>query len=204
MQQIPLFPLGSALFPAGVLRLRVFEIRYLDMIKKCIADKTEFGVVQLLGGGEVRTPEGKEVLADTGTMARIDDWSAPAPALLQLRCSGTTRFKLISSRQAKYGLWMGEVLPLACDPSIPVPENLQASANALGRLIADMQKEGIAAADMPVAAPYRLDESGWVADRWSELLPLSAPQKQCLLALQDPVERLQRVQSILSEHGFLR
>ncbi|MCH1998346.1 LON peptidase substrate-binding domain-containing protein, partial [Achromobacter xylosoxidans] len=77
MATIPLFPLSNALFPAGVLHLRIFEVRYLDMIRRCIADGTEFGVVALLAGNEVRSPEGQEVLADVGTLARIDAWDAP-------------------------------------------------------------------------------------------------------------------------------
>src|SRR5690606_1549958 len=72
MDDIPLFPLGNALFPAGVLTLQVFEVRYLDIVKKCIANQSEFGVVVLLSGREIRTPEGQETLAGVGTMARID------------------------------------------------------------------------------------------------------------------------------------
>src|SRR5690554_3440979 len=89
---IPLFPLSTILFPAGVLTLRVFEVRYLDMIKKCIGDGTQFGVVGLLSGGEVRTPESNEVFASVGTMAQIVEWTAPMPALLHIRCTGTQRF----------------------------------------------------------------------------------------------------------------
>lgn len=121
MATIPLFPLSNALFPAGVLHLRIFEVRYLDMIRRCIADGSEFGVVALLSGNEVRSPEGQEVLADTGTLARIDAWDAPMPALLQLRCVGTSRFRLVSSQLAKYGLWMGEIQPIPDDPPLPVP-----------------------------------------------------------------------------------
>ncbi len=121
MATIPLFPLSNALFPAGVLHLRIFEVRYLDMIRRCIADGTEFGVVALLAGNEVRSPEGQEVLADVGTLARIDAWDAPMPALLQLRCVGTSRFRLVSSQLAKYGLWMGEIEPIPDDPPLPVP-----------------------------------------------------------------------------------
>src|SRR5690606_3369568 len=77
MISTPLFPLSRALYPEGILHLRIFEIRYLDMIKQCIAEQSEFGVVPLLAGNEVRTPEGKEVLADFGTMAKIEQWQAP-------------------------------------------------------------------------------------------------------------------------------
>lgn len=204
MDEIPLFPLGRALFPGGVLNLRVFEVRYLDMIRRCIADQREFGVVGLLEGREVRSPEGLETLASCGTMARIDAWHAPMPALIHLRCVGTTPFRLHESRQEKYGLWVGEGTPLAADTSQPVPAALQASADALGKLIANMQQEGVPAEAMPVAPPFRLDECGWVADRWSELLPLTAQQRENLLLMRDPVERLERVQHYIRLQGLLR
>ncbi|WP_241059302.1 LON peptidase substrate-binding domain-containing protein [Achromobacter xylosoxidans] len=197
MATIPLFPLSNALFPAGVLHLRIFEVRYLDMIRRCIADGTEFGVVALLAGNEVRSPEGQEVLADVGTLARIDAWDAPMPALLQLRCVGTSRFRLVSSQLAKYGLWMGEIEPIPDDPPLPVPAPLQPCADALGRLVAQWQQEGVPADRMPVAPPYRLDECAWVADRWCELLPLPAADQVRLLALTDPRARLEAVRIAL-------
>ncbi len=83
MSLIPLFPLSNALFPAGVLHLRIFEVRYLDMIRRCIVDGSEFGVVGLLSGQEVRTPEGVEILAPVGTMARIDAWDEALPWVLE-------------------------------------------------------------------------------------------------------------------------
>mgnify|MGYP003582559982 FL=1 len=203
MNTIPLFPLSAVLFPSGVLPLRVFEVRYLDMVKKCIADKTEFGVVALLGGSEVRTPQGHEVLGTTGTMARIDEWSAPMPGLLHLRCTGTTRFDLQSSVQGKYGLWNGEAVPIEEDPIVEIPIALQASANRLGKLISDLQKDGVPLPEMPVAAPFFLDESGWVANRWCELLPIPVDQKLRLLALKNPVERLEYVHKFLSDRGLM-
>ncbi|CAB3928745.1 LON peptidase substrate-binding domain-containing protein [Achromobacter deleyi] len=197
MATIPLFPLSNVLFPAGVMHLRIFEVRYLDMIRRCIADGTEFGVVALLAGNEVRSPEGTETLAPVGTLARIDTWDAPMPALLQLRCVGTSRFRLVSNQLAKYGLWMGEIEPIPDDPILPVPAALQPCADALGSLVAQWQQEGVPAESMPLAPPYRLDECAWVADRWCELLPLPAAEKVRLLALTDPEVRLAAVHAAL-------
>lgn len=193
----PLFPLGRALYPDGVLHLRVFEVRYLDMIRQCIANQTPFGVVPLLAGHEVRTPEGREVLADYGTLARIADWDAPQPGLLQLRCTGALRFRLVSSELGKYGLWSGAIEEIPEDPAVPIPEALQSCANLLGSLIADLQHKHVPLADMPIAPPFRLDECGWVADRWAELLPLLPPQQRHLLADLDPERRLGQIHAIL-------
>ncbi|MDX3904462.1 MAG: LON peptidase substrate-binding domain-containing protein [Pigmentiphaga sp.] len=203
MNPIPLFPLSRALYPDGILHLRVFEIRYLDMIKQCIADQSEFGVVPLLAGSEVRTPEGKEILADFGTMAKIAAWEAPMPGLLQLRCVGGTRFRLVSSEQRKYGLWVGQVEPQADDPPVPIPDFLQPSANTLGQLIAELQQNSVPETDMAIAAPFRLDECGWVAYRWAELLPLLPPQQRHLLADGNPQSRLTQVQDILKRRKLL-
>lgn len=203
MEEIPLFPLGRALFPNGVLHLRIFEVRYLDMIRRCIEEDREFGVVGLIEGREVRSPESVEKLSNAGTMARIDAWHSPMPALIHLRCIGTAPFELLDSHQGKFGLWVGRGTPLALDASVPVPASLQPSADALGRLIANLQQEGAPSEAMPLAAPFRLDECGWVADRWGELLPLTAIQRQNLLRMRDPEARLERVQRYLGLHGVL-
>lgn len=203
MNTTPLFPLSRALYPEGMLHLRIFEIRYLDMIKQCIADQAPFGVVPLLAGHEVRTPEGREVLADFGTMAKIEQWDAPMPGLLRLRCVGTTRFRLVSSEQRKYGLWVGQVEPLADDPVVPIPDALQPAANTLGRLIADIQQHQGPRADLPIAPPFRLDECAWVANRWAEMLPLLPPQQRHLLADDDPESRLGQIQDILKRRKLL-
>jgi len=202
MSLIPLFPLSNALFPAGVIHLRIFEVRYLDMIRRSIAEGSEFGVVGLLAGNEVRTPEGQEMLSPVGTMARIDTWEAPMPALLEIRCIGTARFRLLSSVVAKYGLWMGEAEPIPDDPPTPVPAAMQASADALGRLVAQWQQDGVPPERMPLAPPFRLDDSGWVANRWCELLPLPPDDKASLLALTDPEARLAAIQDVLRGQGL--
>jgi len=203
MATIPLFPLQTTLFPGGRLPLRIFEVRYLDLIKKCIADGTQFGVVALLSGGEVRTPQGGEVLAGHGTMARIDAWEAPMPGLLHVQCSGTTRFALASSAVGKYGLWHGEAAELAEDQHAPIPAALQAAANRLGSLITELQKNRVPAEEMSIPRPYRLDECGWVANRWGELLPLPVAEKQLLLAMDDPTARLAWVHNYLSAKNLL-
>ena len=203
MPSIPLFPLKTILFPDGHLPLQVFEVRYLDLIKRCIAKGEEFGVVSLLDGSEVRVPDQHETLSACGTMARILDWSAPLPGLLQISCIGTTRFQIRSAEQLKHGLWMAEVDEVAEDMVVPVPTEQQDVANALGALIRSLQKKQISTANMSLAPPYRLDEAGWVANRWCELLRLDMEEKQRLLLQENPVLRLELVQDVLSENGLL-
>lgn len=149
MNTIPLFPLRHALFPAGVLHLQVFEVRYLHMVRRCLEEGAAFGVVGLIAGNEVRTPEGVEVLANAGTLARIEQAETVMPGLMRIRCVGTTRFRLASSYQGKFGLWMGEVEFLPDDPEMSIPAAYQRDADFLGRIIADLQRRGSAA--LPIA-----------------------------------------------------
>src|SRR3954468_17878551 len=93
---IPLFPLNTVLFPDGVLPLQIFEVRYLDMVGRCIADGTPFGVVLLTQGGEVRTPEGQERFVASGTLASVCESATSAPGLLQIVCRGGARFNVLS------------------------------------------------------------------------------------------------------------
>lgn len=203
MTSIPLFPLNTVLFPDGYLPLQVFEVRYLDMVKKCIASGQPFGVVPLLAGSEVRLPEAHEQLADAGTMARIVEWSAPLPGLLQIACIGGQRLRLLSSTRKQHGLWMAEVETLAPDLPFPIGPEQQYVADALGELIASLQQRKIAPAQMPMAAPFRLSDCGWVANRWCELLPLAIEQKLRLLCQDSPLLRLELVADALVGSGML-
>jgi Lon protease-like protein len=192
-QSIPLFPLGAGLFPDGLLALRIFEVRYLDMVKRALKEKSGFGVVLLSEGSEVRGPDKTERFHAVGTMAEIVEADALQPALLLLRCRGGERFRIEASHQGKYGLWMGEVTPVALDPAVAIPSDLQSAANRLGQLIAAFQKKGATEEQIPIYRPYRLDECGWVANRWAEMLPFSMTQRQELLEEMDPEKRLRNV-----------
>lgn len=203
MLAISLFPLNTILFPDGHLPLQVFEVRYLDLIKRCIARGEEFGVVPLLEGSEVQVPEQAQTLSGGGTMARILDWSAPMPGLLKITCVGTTRFYVRNSEQLRHGLWVADVEPIEHDMVVPVPAEQQDVADALGALIRSLQKKQISTTNMPLAPPYRLDEAGWVANRWCELLRLDLGEKQRLLLQENPVLRLELIQDVLSENGLL-
>lgn len=201
--RIPLFPLSTVLFPDGYLPLQIFEVRYLDMIKRAVAAGTGFGVVSLVDGAEVRAPGQQETLAQVGTIAVIGAAVNPMPGLMQIQCSGTDRFRIVSSEQLKTGLWMAEITLIEADQTVPVPAELEDTAEALGNLIRTLQEDDVPAAEMPLQAPFRLDECGWVANRWAELLPLETAEKLRLLALDNPLLRLELIQDALHERGVL-
>jgi Lon protease-like protein len=203
MAAIPLFPLSTVLYPDGFLALQIFEVRYLDMIKRCIEHGEEFGVVALVQGEEVRKPGGHETLSAIGTRAHIDEWKAPIPGLMHVSCSGTRRFHITTAEVLKHGLWIGDVTEILPDIQMPIPADQQVVADMLGSLIRSLQERGVSGPQMPMRPPYRLDDAGWVANRWCELLRLNLAQKQLLLGQENPLLRLELVQDVLEEHGLL-
>ncbi len=198
---IPLFPLATVLFPEGLLSLQIFEVRYLEMIRKCIAGGNPFGVVTLTGGHEVRTPEGMETFLQSGTLATVEDHSAPSAGLLQVVCRGAARFRVVASARRPNGLWTGEVELLPPDLPVPIPSELQGAADALERVFASLGE--VPEHRWPVRRPFRLDDCGWVSNRWCELLPLTIAQKHSMLMLDNPLIRLELMHDLLDEHGLI-
>lgn len=201
---MPLFPLTTVLYPQGVLNLQIFEVRYLDLMKKCLRDKAPFGVISLLDGNEVRRPDEKIQLAKIGTLVNIEKHEFVTSTLIEISTVGSQRFKLLNASQEKNGLWIGETQPLPVDPVVEIPDYLQGSANALARLINSIDEQEIAEEQLPFRKPYKLMDCGWVANRWCELLPLDKPTKLQLLALDNPLLRLELIDDTLAAQGLLK
>lgn len=211
LSSLPLFPLGTVLYPGGVLPLKIFEVRYLDMVRKCHKAGAPFGVVALTQGSEVRKPSAQGADADgfaaeafnsIGTLAMIEELSTPQAGLMVIRCLGTQRFAISRREKLKHGLWVADIAQLGDDMPVAIPEDLRASADALGKLIRNLHGRKIPAEDMPVAAPYLLEDCGWVANRWCELLPIPLELKQRLMELDNPLVRLELVSDILERTGI--
>jgi Lon protease-like protein len=204
LQALPLFPLGTVLFPGGVLPLRVFEVRYLDMVRRCQKIGAPFGVVCLTQGHEVRQAgAAQEGFATIGTLATLAEVQAPQPGLLMVRTQGTHRFRIQSREQLKHGLWVADVEQIPDDLAVPVPDDLQPTADALGRLLETLQSQTQDSdGELPVGSPWRLDDCGWVANRWCEMLPLPPDLKQRLMELDNPLVRLELVDDLLARNGI--
>jgi Lon protease-like protein len=202
LHSLPLFPLGTVLFPGGVLPLRVFEVRYLDMIGKCRKAGAPFGVVSLAQGSEVRQPAaGAESFATVGTLATIAECESPRPGLLMVRATGTQRFRITSRDQLRHGLWVADVERLPDDMKVAIPDDLQVAATALKQLIRSLELKG-GKEQLPLQEPWHLDDCGWVANRWCELLPLPVALKQRLMELDNPLVRLELVSDVLAKTGI--
>jgi Lon protease-like protein len=202
LRSLPLFPLSTVLFPGGVLPLRIFEVRYLDMIGRCHRTGAPFGVVALTQGSEVRRPGASEAFAAVGTLATITEFETPQAGLMTIRAHGTQRFRITSRDRLKHGLWVADVERLPADVAVPVPEDLQATATALGKLIDSLEQKSAGTGPMPLQGPWRLDDCGWVANRWCELLPLPPEMKQRLMELDNPLVRLELISDLLVRTGI--
>ncbi len=202
LQSLPLFPLGAVLFPDGVLPLRIFEVRYLDMVGKCHKAGAPFGVVSLTQGNEVRQPGVRETFSTVGTLATIVEFETPGPGLMLVRAQGAQRFRIQSSDQLKHGLWVADVERLQPDKVVQIPDDLKHAATALEKVILSLQLRALDANQLPVAQPWKLDDCGWVANRWCELLPLPISLKQRLMELDNPLVRLELVSDVLTRTGI--
>jgi hypothetical protein len=202
LQSLPLFPLGTVLFPGGVLPLRVFEVRYLDMIGKCHKAGAPFGIVSLTQGTEVQTPGAGEAFSTVGTLATISEYESPRPGLMTVRATGTQRFRITSRDRLKHGLWIADVERLPDDMKVTVPDDLKLAAVALKQLIHSLELKSGGKEQLPLQAPWHFEDCGWVANRWCELLPLPLVLKQRLLELDNPLVRLELVSDFLAKTGI--
>ena len=193
---IPLFPLSQGLFPDGLLQLQIFEVRYLDLIKRCHQQQQPFGVAWIQQGSEVQVPGQVPKLHHVGCLAHIRELEQVQPTFFRIVCQGGLRFQLHDVQPGPYGVWQGSVTYLAQDPEVEVPTALQTHADRLGKVIAAAQQQGVID-KLPIFAPYRLDQCGWLANRYAEAMPISAELKLQLLEELDPLVRLDSVSQLL-------
>ncbi len=192
--------------------LRIFEVRYLDMVKRCHAAGAPFGVVCLSEGSEVRrvdpaAPDGiaHDSFHSVGTVAHIERIAQPQPGLLFIHCRGQQRFKVTASHRLPHGLWVADVTLDPAESLVEVPEHLIPTRDALQRVLTNLQdREPEGMNELPLQPPYRWEESGWVANRWAELLPLQPELKQRLMSLDSPLLRLELISDILDKLGVER
>ncbi|HUW52844.1 MAG TPA: LON peptidase substrate-binding domain-containing protein [Rhodanobacter sp.] len=186
--EMPLFPLSAVLFPGGQLQLRIFEPRYLDLVRECTRQGAGFGVCLILQGTETGAPA---VPASIGTVAHISDFDRDDDGLLGIVAEGGSRFRVERSRARSDGLLRGDVEVWPAEPALPVPVEFALLQSILERLIETMSPRWRHA---PRSA---YDDASWLGFRLAELLPLEPIEQQRMLELNDPLLRLAELRDIL-------
>ncbi len=181
---LPLFPLHNVLLPGAAMGLRVFERRYLDLVRECGRTGTSFGVCLILDGAEVGVPA---TPAAFGTEVRIEDFDVGADGVLVLRLRGTRRFHVQRSRIRDNGLVVGEVS--WCEPDSD--DELRPEHSLLATVLERMLEQ--VGGEFASAGPGLLDQAAWVGWRLAELLPLTEQQRLSLLQQDDPHRRLDQL-----------
>jgi len=186
-----IFPLHTVLFPDGVLPLKIFEQRYIEMTKICLRDNRPFGICQIREGSEVGAPALPETV---GCFATITQWDMPQLGMFHLMVRGNERFRIIETQVAANGLISGQVELLAPESG---PAEVDQACSEVLKLVID--KVGSA----NFSAPIKLDDPAWVAYRLAEILPVDAAVKQRLLELQDVEARFFLLRRIMTEQGLI-
>ena len=193
---IPLFPLRTVLFPGGLLPLKVFEQRYIDMTTACMKERTPFGVVMITAGDEVATRGGIPTFAPFGTLATITRWDMPELGILHLATEGLSRFSVREHRVQADKLVVADVVEVPNEPTVPLPDDAQ----PLARLL-EVIATRVGPQNFPADPDY--GDATWVGYRLAEVLPLPLTIKQSMLEINEPDVRLQVLQKFLAQQGVL-
>jgi Lon protease-like protein len=178
--ELPLFPLNMVLFPGGPLPLRIFEPRYVDLVKHCMRERSSFGVLLIRAGSEAGAVAST---ADVGTSARIEDFYQLPDGLLGITCIGERKFRVKRRWSQSDGLNIGEIEWLEEEK----PADLPPQYAHLGELIRKVLPE---LGELYASMELRPNDASWVGSRLAEILPIGLLDKQHCLEIEDPVQRL--------------
>jgi Lon protease-like protein len=192
-RQVPIFPLGTVLFPGGVLPIKIFEVRYVGMAKDCLKGGTPFGVCLIREGAEVGTPAVPEPV---GCLARIAECDVEELGIIKVKAEGLERFRIVSTEVNSDGLIVGRVEDLHPEPEVTDAPGLAECAEFLRKVISGIGAERF-------AQPHRFEDATWVGFRLAEILPLRMDVKQKLLELTDATLRLGILHKFLQQQKLL-
>lgn len=189
---IPIFPLNTVLFPGGLLPLRVFEARYMDMTRDCLKRDESFGVCLIREGAEVGAPAVPEGI---GCLAKILEWDMQQQGILNIKTRGGQRFRILERRTGAQGLISADIELIPPESRAAVPAQFASCARLLEMVVADQGK-------LIFAEPHAFNDASWVGYRLAEILPVPLIAKQKLLELTDSLGRLSILQRFLESRGL--
>jgi len=170
--EFPLFPLSSHVLTGGILPLRIFEARYLRMVKECYQRDYAFGMCMLNANGH---EEDNSHIYPIGTLISIKDFEKLDDGQLGITVQGEKAFKIHNIRSEEDGLRVGEVSFEESWPEAALDTSQQYLVERLQELYLNYPE---------LAALYTDPEwnnASWLALRWLEVLPVAPWQKQNLL-----------------------
>lgn len=178
MDELPLFPLPLVLNPGGELSLKIFEPRYLDMVRDCARRQSPFGICALI----THQSSDHRGISAIGCAAKIVDFDTLPNGLLGIEVVGLERFRLLGLRTQADGLCIGSVEAIPPEPALPVPPEYGLLSEIVAGILGGSRKYSL--------GRDQLDHSSWVGFRLSECLPLELDERQQLLETSDPLARL--------------
>ena len=190
--ELPLFPLSAVLLPYGKMPLQIFEQRYLDLVRDCMKNGTDFGVVWIRRGEEVAVKGSRQQLGDIGTRARIVDFDQLPNGLLGVTIEGRERFHLSDTRVASNGLVLGNV---AFEP-LPESAALDDAWLSLREILENLKQHPHV---RRMGLEIDFDDAWQVGYTLAQLLPLEESLKYSLLNAGDVEELMDQLDLILSD-----
>jgi len=192
-RKIPIFPLGTVLFPGSILPLRIFEVRYMDMAKACLKEKSPFGVCLIREGQEVGAPA---VPQEVGCLARIAECDMEELGILKVKAEGLARFRIVATEVVAAGLVVAEI-------EDTMPEARVTEAPGLAECAEFLRKVLVAIGDERFVPPFDFEDATWVSFRLAEILPLRIDVKQKLLELTDGTLRIAILHKFMQQQRLL-
>lgn len=198
--KLPVFPLSLVVCPEGLINLRIFEARYLDMVKACLREKTGFCIVAALSEAKTNITSSLP-FASVGSVVKILDADVSTVGLIMISCRARHRVKVNGFTMQPDGLVIGALSTINNDLKIPIPDDLKIVSENLQHLIESLPLQGISEKDIPIIKPYEYNDATWVSNRWVELLNLPLIHKQRLMELDSPIVRLELIQDVINQNA---
>jgi uncharacterized protein len=192
-----IFPLSTVLFPGGVLPLRIFEARYVDMVRQCMHNDEPFGVCRITEGNDVGKPAEHESI---GCAAKIVNFDKETSGILNIRTIGQKRFRISSKNVNKQGLIIADIEWIDAETDVDVPIDMSRCATVVEQVIAEIVETEQDPMKRVLEPPYFLKSASWVSHRLCEILPFGPSSKQLMLEMDDPLQRLSIVNQVLQKH----
>jgi len=185
----PIFPLTNIVLPGGIFPLRIFERRYLDMVKNCIKDEKGFCIA--LVKNEVQDKYIKDIYQYT-SFVKIIDWNQLKDGILGISVEGISIAKVLSSKLNKDNLLVGNIEFIKTEKEYMIPQKYLTLSKFHKKIypgiknFIDFKKE-------------RYFDASWVGFRLIECLPLDLPTKANLISAKNALERLEIINEIINK-----